>query len=60
MATYEEIVSERGDREWQDGDDSELYDEGYKQGVRDAYDYVIDELGLDISYSNLLDRLGAS
>lgn len=36
MATYEEVMLERGDREWADGDDSELYDEGYRQGYADA------------------------
>lgn len=48
------------DREWQDGDDSALYDDGYKRGVMDAYQYVIEELGLDISDSDLLNRLGVS
>jgi len=56
------------DKEWEDGDDSALEDKAYSdgfsegriEGIRQAYDYVIDELGLDISYSNLLDRLGAS
>ena len=46
------------DREWKDGDDSALYDEGYLAGVMDAYHYVIDELGLDISDSDLLKNLG--
>ena len=44
--------------EWKDGDDSALFDDGYKQGVMDAYNYVIDELGLDISDSDLLKNLG--
>ena len=44
--------------EWKDGDDSALYDEGYLAGVMDAYNYVIDELGLDISDSDLLERHG--
>ena len=48
------------DKEWEDGDDSALFNEGYEQGVKDAYDYVIEELGLDISDSDLLDRLGVS
>lgn len=46
-----------GDKEWQDGDDSALYDEGYLAGVMDAYHYVIDELGLDISDSDILKKL---
>lgn len=32
----------------------------YRQGVMDAYIYVIDELGLDISDSDLLERHGVS
>lgn len=46
--------------EWKDGDDSALYDEGYLAGLMDAYHYVIDELGLDISDSDLLERHGVS
>ena len=48
------------DREWKDGDDSEMYDDGYDQGVKDAYDYVIKELGLNIKDSDLLKALGVS
>lgn len=44
------------DKEWEDGDDSELYWDGYLTGFLDAYDYVIDELGLDISGSDILER----
>ena len=55
------------DREWEDGDDSALEDKAYSdgfsegrvEGIRQAYDYVIEELGLDISDSDLLNRLGA-
>ena len=62
---YESIMKERGDREWRDGDDSGLYESGYMDGTQDgfadgvlaAYDYVIEELGLDISDSDLLPRL---
>jgi hypothetical protein len=46
------------DKEWKDGDDSELYDEGYLAGVMDAYNYVIYDLGLDISDSDLLKNMG--
>lgn len=45
------------DKEWEDGDDSALYAEGYLAGVLDAYHYVIDELGLDISDSDMLKNL---
>lgn len=46
------------DKEWEDGDDSLIHEEGYLAGVMDAYNYVIDELGLDISDSDLLERHG--
>ena len=44
--------------EWKDGDDSALYDEGYLAGVMDAYHYVIDELGFELSDSDILKNLG--
>lgn len=47
MTTYEEVMEARGDREWQDGDDSELYDAGYRQGLADA--------GADVRYTVYLD-----
>lgn len=38
--------------------DRRQYTGTYRQGVIDAYNYVVDELGLDISDSDLLERLG--
>jgi hypothetical protein len=32
--------------EWQDGDDSALYDEGYAEGVADAVRLINDRLGV--------------
>ena len=46
--------------EWKDGDDSALYDEGYLAGVMDAYNYVIDELGFELSDSDILKNLGVN
>jgi len=55
------------DREWEDGDDSALEDKAYSdgfsegriEGIRQAYDYVVDELGFELSDSDILERLGA-
>jgi hypothetical protein len=46
------------DKEWEDGDDSARYDEGYLAGVMDAYNYVVDELGFELSDSDILKNLG--
>jgi len=47
------------DKEWQDGDDTALVGSGYAYGVRDAVLYIRDELGIDLTDSNvLLDMAG--
>jgi hypothetical protein len=48
------------DKEWQDGDDSKLFDDGYRQGVIDAYNYVVDELGFEMFDTSMLERLGVT
>ena len=40
-------IGKMTDREWQDGDDSNLYDSGYYQGIYDACEYFKDELGIE-------------
>lgn len=56
---YEAIAKAIGESdEWQDGDDSKLYDTGYSEGVRDALEYIRDELGFDFHDSDIIERLG--
>jgi len=32
--TYEAVMAKRGDKEWEDGDDSNLYDSGFDDGYK--------------------------
>ena len=47
------------DTEWQDGDDSKLFDEGYSAGVIDAVTYLSLEYG-GFSIGEVFSRLGVS
>ena len=46
-------------REWQDGDDSKLFDEGYSAGVIDAVAYL-SEVYEGIYDTDVFSRLGVS
>lgn len=52
--SYESIMEERGDREWADGDDSELYDRGYQDGLESQYERLY-SLYADLEYAMLQD-----
>ena len=45
------------DKEWEDGDDSALYDDGYRAGVRDAVALINDNEKMSISYQNVLNAI---
>ena len=45
------------DKEWEDGDDSALYDDGYRAGVRDAVALINDNEKMSISYQDVLNAL---
>lgn len=55
--TANDIVEARGDREWQDGDDTDLYDAGYAEGVRDAVAYLAEVYGDEVYDTDVFDRL---
>ena len=46
-----------GDREWEDGDDSRLFDNGYRRGVRETLEYLRDELSMTFYDNNVLLRM---
>ena len=45
------------DKEWEDGDDAALYDDGYRAGVRDAVALINDNENKSISYQDVLNAL---
>ena len=45
------------DKEWEDGDDSALYDDGYRAGVRDTVALINDNENKSISYQDVLNAL---
>jgi hypothetical protein len=45
------------DKEWEDGDDSTLFDDGYRAGVRDAVALINDNENKSISYQDVLNAL---
>ena len=45
------------DKEWEDGDDSALFDDGYRAGVRDAVALINDNENKSISYQDVLNAL---
>jgi hypothetical protein len=45
------------DKEWEDGDDAALFDDGYRAGVRDAVALINDNENKSISYQDVLNAL---
>lgn len=45
------------DKEWEDGDDSLLVDDGYRDGVRDAVNLIRENEELDINWRDVLNAI---